>query len=179
MLAALGLTVVNEFVSADYLKQNLHRSVSGSVLNTARIPAFTVELGGYLTIDPTIVAAAVAGLRNVLRSIGMLDGSPELVEGVRVLTPPYPVRRMLHPFAPAAGIVEYKVRSGDSITVGQPVARLTDIYGCPIGTDDGLIRTEFDGYVLGLSVGAACYQGNPLLSIATHDDNNLILSYPI
>ena len=179
MLAAFGFTVVNEFVSSDYLKQNLHRSVSGSALNAARIPAFTVELGGYLTIDQAIVTAAVTGVRNVLRSIGMLDSAPEPTEGVRVLNPPYPVRRMLHPFAPASGIVEYKVRSGDSITAGQAVARLTDIYGCPIGADDGLIRTEFDGYVLGLSVGAACYQGNPLLSIATHDDNNLILSYPI
>src|SRR5262249_51696639 len=51
MLKAFGHTIVNEYASAEYIKMNLHRSVSGAVLNTARIPAFTAELGGYMTVD--------------------------------------------------------------------------------------------------------------------------------
>ncbi len=178
MLEAFGHTLINEFVSSEYLKKNLHRSVSGATLNTARIPAFTVELGGYMTIEPQIVAAAAAGIRNVLRWADMLVSPAEPITGVRVLTPGYPVRRMMHPHAPAGGIIQYFVKSGDTVTIGDCVARLTDIYGRPIGKNDGRILTEYDGYVLGLSVGAACYQNDPLLSLAVRDESDLLLPYP-
>ncbi len=178
MLNAFGHTVINEFVSSEFLKKNLHRSVSGATLNTARIPAFTVELGGYMTVDPVIVSAAVAGLRNVLRWAGMLPDSPEPITGIRLLTPGFPVRRMMHPYAPGSGIVEYFVKSGDAVTIGDEIARLTDIYGRPIGKNDGCVQTEYDGYVLGLSVGATCYQNDALLSLAVRDDSDLLLPYP-
>src|SRR5262249_1264954 len=45
MLDAFGFTIVNEFVADDYVSKNLHRSVSGSVLNGLGIPATTIELG--------------------------------------------------------------------------------------------------------------------------------------
>lgn len=179
MLAAFGHTVINEFVSADYIRKGLHRSVSGAALNSARIPAFTVELGGYLSVDPVYAAAATAGLRNVLHWAGMLDGGPEPISGIRVITPGYPVRRILHPFAPEAGVVEYHVGAGDLVTIGEPVARLTDIYGRPVGpaAEDGLIRSSYDGFVLGLTQGAICYQHDPLLSMAIRDDGSLVLPY--
>ena len=91
MLAAFGHTVIDEFASADYLKMNLHRSVSGSALNAARIPSFTAELGGFLTVDPTMVKAAVAGIRNVMRWAGMLDGKPEPISGIKILSSGYPI----------------------------------------------------------------------------------------
>lgn len=178
MLAAFGHTIINEFVASDYLKKNLHRSVSGSVLNMARIPAFTAELGGYLDVDYAIVAAAGSGIRNVLRWAGMLDSPMEFISGVKVINPGYPVRRMQHPFAPQSGIVRHLVSSGDWIKAGQAVARLTDIYGRPIGDDDGLVRTEHDGFVLGVSQGATCYQNDHLLGIAVRDDSDLLLPFP-
>ncbi len=178
MLEAFGHTVINEFVSAEYLKKNLHRSVSGATLNTARIPAFTVELGGYMTVDPAIVSAAVVGLRNVMRFAGMLHDAPEPISGICVLAPGFPIRRMMYPFAPASGIVQYLVKSGDTVTIGDTIARLTDIYGRPIGKNDGRIVTEYDGYVLGLNLGAACYQNEPLLSMVVRDDSDLLLPYP-
>ena len=36
MLRSLGLTMVNEFVSDQYLKLNLHRSVSGATSSAVR-----------------------------------------------------------------------------------------------------------------------------------------------
>jgi uncharacterized protein len=178
MLDAFGHTVVNEFVSAEYLKKNLHRSVSGAALNTARIPAFTAELGGYLSVDPTIVSAAASGIRNVLRWAGMLDGPMEPITSVRVFLPGHAMRRTQHPFAPQSGILHYLVKAGDTLTIGDPVARLTDIYGRPCGGDEGLIRTEFDGVVLGLLQGAICYQNDPLVSLAIRDDSELIAPFP-
>jgi predicted deacylase len=178
LLTAFGHTIVNEFVSAEYLKKNLHRSVSGAVLNTARIPAFTVELGGYMSVDPAIVLAAVTGLRNVMRHVGMLDDAPEVIAGIRILTPGFPVRRMMHPYAPESGIVQFLIKSGDSVTAGDPIACLTDIYGRPLGPSDGLIASEYDGYVLGLNLGAVCYQNDPLLSLLVRDDGDLVLPFP-
>ncbi|HVO42355.1 MAG TPA: succinylglutamate desuccinylase/aspartoacylase family protein [Aggregatilineales bacterium] len=178
MLTAFGHTVINEFASVEYRKQNLHRSVSGSALNTAGIPAFTVELGGYLTVDSTIVAAAVAGLRNVMRWAGMLDDAPEAITGIPILNPGYPIRRINHPYAPTGGIVSYRVRVGDTVRAKDPVARLTDIYGRPIGPHDGLVRSEHDGIVLGLTQGLTCYQSDPLVSLAIKDEGALVLPLP-
>jgi predicted deacylase len=178
MLTAFGHTVVNEFASAEYLKKNLHRSVSGAALNTAHIPAFTAELGGYMSVEPTYVAAAVGGIRNVLRWADMLDGEMEPITGVRQLSPGYAMRRAQHPFAPASGIVSYLVRAGDPVKSGEPVARLADIYGRPVGENDGLICSELDGIVLGVSQGAVCYQGDPLLSLAIRDDSDLVVPFP-
>jgi len=178
MLAVFGHTIVNEFVSTDYLRKALHRSVSGAALNSARIPAFTVELGGYMSVDPAIVNAAVVGIRNVMRWGGMLTDEPEAITDIRVLNPAYPIRRMQHPFAPAAGIVQYLVKVGETLINGDTVARLTDIYGRPLGKNDGCIVTDYDGYVLGLSIGAVCYQNDSLLSLAVRDESDLILPYP-
>ncbi|MEP7288770.1 MAG: succinylglutamate desuccinylase/aspartoacylase family protein [Chloroflexota bacterium] len=178
MLAAFGHTIVNEYASAEYLKMNLHRSVSGAAFNVARIPAFTAELGGFMSVDQSMVMAAVSGIRNVMRWAGMLAGDPEPILGIKIMNPGYPIRRMLHPVAPASGICSYYVKAGDTIAAGDPIARLTDIYGRPLGSDDGLVLTRHDGIVLGVSVGAVCYKNEPLLSLAIRDDSELVLPFP-
>ncbi|HLY28497.1 MAG TPA: succinylglutamate desuccinylase/aspartoacylase family protein [Aggregatilineales bacterium] len=178
MLEAFGHTIINEYVSTEYVRLNLHRSTSGAALNTARIPAFTAELGGYMTVDRSIVGAAVSGIRNVMRWATMLDGPMESISGIKVLTPGYPMRRMQHPQAPASGIIHYLVKAGDTVVAGEPVVRLTDIYGRPVGDDDGHIRTEHDGIVIGLSLGAVCYKNETLMSLAVRDDEELIHPLP-
>ena len=70
------------------------------------------------------------------------------------------------------------MKAGDTLTIGDPVARLTDIYGRPCCGDDGLIRTELDGIVLGLLQGATCYQNDPLVSLAIRDDSELVAPFP-
>jgi uncharacterized protein len=178
LLQAFGFTIINEFVFNDYLKKGLHRSVSGAALNNARIPAFTVELGGYGTIDPVIVAACAAGLRNVLRKMGMLHSPPEAITGIRVVSPGYPVRRLMHPYAPEAGIVEYLAHAGDMVQGGTPIARITDIYGRGVGKNDGRVVSEYDGLVLGQSVGAVCYQHDLLMTLAVRDNREMVLPLP-
>jgi predicted deacylase len=178
MLLAYGHTIINEYASAEYIKMNLHRSVSGAALNTARIPSFTVELGGYMTVDHDIVRAAVSGIRNVMRWAGMLKDTPETITGIKVLSPGYPIRRTQHPFAPHSGILHYYVKAGDTISAGQPIARITDIYGRPLGEDDGRVCSQFDGIVLGLLLGAVCYQNEALLSLAIADDSESVLPFP-
>lgn len=178
LLNAFGFTIVNEFASAEYLKKSLHRSVSGATLHIGNIPAFTLEIGGYLTVDPVIVQAACAGTRNAMRHIGMLTDAPEPITGVPVIKLDYPVRRTQHPHAPQSGMFRHLVRPGEFVRRGDPVSQMTDIYGRPIGPDGGMVRTEYDGFVLGLSQGMAFYQNDVLMTLAIRDDMPSVLPYP-
>ncbi len=178
MLEAFGMPIINEFPSAEYLKKNLHRSVSGAVLNRAGKPSFTVELGGYLQVNLQARNAAVVGLRNVMRWAGMLPGQHEPMPPIPYTRVDYPVRRMMHPRAPQSGIVTHLVDAGDIIKKGDPVARLTDIHGRPLGPDDGLLRTEHDGYVVGRMQGTVYYENEPVLWLSVRDHSELLIPYP-
>lgn len=178
MIDAVGFTVINEIVADSYISKNLHRSVSGSILNRAGIPAITMELGSPMHVDEGAVDACTAGLRNALRWAGMLDGEYEPISGIPVIRPGYPVRRQVSPHAPQAGIVHHLARPGQSIRKGQPLVRITDIFGRPLGKDDGLLRSEYDGFVIGWFHGIVRYQGEPILGLAIRDDSELIVAYP-
>lgn len=178
MIAAFGLPIINEFPSAEYLKKNLHRSVSGAVLNRLRRPAFTAELGGYLHVDWPARDAAVVGIRNVMRWAGMLSSNPEPMPPIPRPAVAFPVRRMMHPRAPQSGIVNHLVDAGDIVDKGQPVARLTDIYGRPLGSDNGLLYSQYDGYVVGRMQGMVYYENEPVIWMAVRDSGELLLPYP-
>lgn len=178
MLDALGLPVINEFGASSYLSRGLHRSVTGSVLNGLGIPAATIELGSWMHVDEHVVEGCLAGLRNVLRWAGLLPGKPERVTGIKRLDADRPLRRCIHPKAPHAGIVHHLVRPGTAVHAGDPVARLTDIFGQPVGDDDGLIRSEYDGYVLAWQQGVVRYEGEAIMIMAIPDDSELVIPYP-
>ncbi len=175
MVAALGLTVVREYRSEQYLDLNLHRSLSGATLNTARIPAITLELGGQNAVNQAHVEAALAGIRNVLRWAGMLPGPREPVTGVPVIDPGYAVRRVQHPRVPVACVVHLLVTPGQMVRAREPVARMVDIYGRPTGTRDGLLCTEHDGFVLGLYPSITYYPNEPVMGLAIRDDSELVM----
>ncbi len=178
MLDAFGFTVINEFVADDYVTRSLHRSVSGSLLNGAQIPSATIELGSWMHVDPHVVFACVCGLKNVMHWLNMLPGEPERIEGIRVMNLGYPVRRHVSPYAPKTGIAHHLLRPGDLVREGDPLVRLTDIFGKPLLEDDGLIRSEYNGFVMAWHHGVVHYQGDPIMDLAIRDDNHLIVPYP-
>ena len=87
---AFGLSIVNESPAAKYVELALHRSVAGSIVNTAGIPSLTLELGMGMAIDPPAVEAGAQGILNVLRAYEMIDG---VVEPMPTKPPPLTVRR--------------------------------------------------------------------------------------
>jgi len=178
MLDALGLTVVNEFASARYMELDLHRSVSGAALNRGRIPAITIEIGGQKAVNTDYVQAVVVGVRNVMRWAEMLPGPPEALPDIPIIRPGYPVRRTIHPRVPQACIVHHLVQPGDLLAPGTPVARMVDIYGRAIGPDSGLLRTKFEGFVLGLFPGMAFYPNDAILGLSIRDQNELVVQVP-
>jgi len=176
MLRAYGHTIVGEMPIKKQIEEKLHRSTSAALLYLGHRPAFTAELGTGDMPDPAIINACVAGTRNVMRWAGMLDGEMESILGVKVVDPGYPVRRLSTPRMKQAGVILHLLQSGDMVVKGQPVAEVRDIWGRPIG--DGLIRSEYDGFVLGLSHGIFFYPGEAVMHMAVPLEGELVEPYP-
>ncbi len=176
MVKAYGHTIITDFPAEKYVDEDLHRSTSAATLLLEGIPSFTPELGTGHMPDPAIVAASAAGTRNVMRWAGMLDGDPELIEGIKIVDPGFPVRRCSTPRVPEACIVQHLVQPGDLVKVGDPVAEMRDVWGRPVG--DGLLRSEYDGFVIGRSHGIYYYAGDAVLGTAIRDEAALVAPYP-
>lgn len=176
MVRAFGLAVVNEYPARKYVKQELHRSVAGFALNEVRIPAFTAELGATGVVDPNALRAGRQGIENVLIWAGMLPGVPRPISHVPVPDLGYNVCREEHPRVSTAGLVTYRVQSGDVVKEGDVIAHLRDIYARPIG--DGVVRTARAGWVIGLCAGMVVYPNTYLAELAVHDPEPLVARYP-
>jgi len=137
------------------LEEELHRSLSGACLNTARIPAFTAELGSDYIVEREIVAAAVAGLRNVLRSLGMLDDDHEEVPNVGEVPDEFPVRRTSIE-SPVTGLLRKRVEPGDLVREGEPIAEVAD----PFGETKHVFEAHRDGWVTSFQLGMGVEEGS-------------------
>lgn len=177
MCKAFGLPVVNESPASRYVEAKLHRSTSGAALNEARIPSFTVELGLIGGIDPQALSAARMGIINVLKWAGMLPGEPEPITSVPVPQLPFNTRRENQPRVRTSGIIRYYVRPGDVVRQGDLLATLTDVFGRPLAQDNE-IRAESDGWIISLSRGAICYQGQTVTNMAIRDDGPMVEPFP-
>jgi predicted deacylase len=174
---AFGIPVVNEYSANKYIKQRLHHSTAGATLHVAGIPAITPELGMGGDVDPLALRAGIAGIQNTLVWAEMLPGDPVAIDWIPQPDLGYPVTRLPHPRVPEPGIVSPLVRPGEIVRAAQPVAELTDIWGRPLG-EDGLIRTEYDGWVLSLRSGAQGYRYRPVMDLAVRDDEPLVQPWP-
>ena len=174
---SFGVPVVNEYGAKKYLKQRLHRSTAGAALHVAGIPAITPELGMGGDVDPLALRAGIAGIDNALVWAEMLPDDPVTIDWIPQPYLGYPVTRLPHPRVPEPGIVHALVRPGEIVRAGQPVAELTDIWGRPLN-EDGLIRTEHEGWALSLRSGAQGFRHRPIMDLAVRDDEPLVQPWP-
>jgi predicted deacylase len=178
LVEAIGITPVNEFAASTYVSRSLHRSVSGSILNKGGIPSVTVELGSLMHIDPGVVEAGLVGVRNALRWAGLLTGDYEPVTSIPLVSAGFTVRRDAGVYAPHSGIVHFLVRPGEPFTKGQPLARICDVFGRPVGNNGGLVKAGADGFVLGWAGGVIHYQSQMIMTLAVRDDGEMVVPYP-
>jgi N-alpha-acetyl-L-2,4-diaminobutyrate deacetylase len=80
----------------------------------------TTELGGAGTSTARSVAIARKGIRNLLIHAGILQGEMEVAPSVQLDMPDADCFL----FAETAGLIEYMLELGDSVRLGQPVARI-------------------------------------------------------
>lgn len=176
MCAAYGHSVVNEMGVDRYLAEKLHRSTTSAAVNVAHIPALTMELGTGHMPDPHIVRAAVAGLRNVLRWAGMLSGYAEPITGIKIVDPGFPCRRRSTPRVSQPCIVRHLVEPGDIVKKGQAIAEIRDVWGRLIG--EKILRSEYDGWIIGRTHGIVYYPGTEVVGMAIKDDLPTVQPYP-
>ena len=75
-----------------------------------------------------------------------------------------------------ACVVLHLVEPGDLVKAGDPIAELRDVWGRPLG--NGLLRAEYDGFVIGRAHGIFFYPGDAVLGMAVRDDGALVAPYP-
>lgn len=174
MARAFGLPIVHEMAPVTYLRQELHRSVSGSAVNALGMPALTIELGLTGALDPVVVEAGVNGVRNVLRWAGMLpDDLPDQ-------PPPAPIadfatRRDDSPHIPVSGLLTPLVQPGMRFTAGEPLARIVDVWGREL--PGGELVAPADGWLIGWRDGMARYAGQRAVSLAVRDEFPLVAPF--
>jgi hypothetical protein len=176
MIQAYGHTVINEFPVDKYIDEKLHRSTSAAAVFVGGIPAMTVELGTGHMPDPAITQASAAGTRNIMRWAGMLDDDMEPIQGIPVVNPGFSTRRCSTPRVAEACVVLHVVKPGDIVRAGGPVAEIRDVWGRPLG--EGILRSDFDGFVVGRSHGIYYYPGDHVTTLAIRDAQPLIAPYP-
>jgi predicted deacylase len=176
MVAAFGFGAVAEYAAPQYVAKELHRSTTGAALQELRLPAFTVELGGHTVADARNVAAAVIGLRNVMRWAGMLDGPREDMPQLPMPPDSRIRRRDDGPYAGQAGILDFKAAPGDYVPAGGVVAEIRDMWGRPVG--DGTVRAAADSWIIGLEDGVLAYPGAAIAHVGLVDDTPLVETWP-
>lgn len=173
MAQAYGHTVTADFAVDKYINEKLHRATTAAVSMLAGIPALTAELSSPYTPTPEVVNAGVAGLRNVMRWGGMLDGEMEPITGIKVVDPGFPTHRRSVARVTQACIVHHLKEPGDLVKVGDPLVEMRDAWGRSLG----VLNSEYDGFVISRPTGILYYPGDAAMLLAIRDDEPRIGEY--
>ncbi len=120
------------------------------------IPAMTTETGQLGLNDEHSIALAEHGIRNLMRHLGMLEGTVEPNPGV-VWLEGYQVVN-----SPVTGVFRATVRDGYAVAEGSLLGELYDAFGARIGD----VRAPFAGvvnYVIGTP---PAIEGQPLAMVS-------------
>jgi len=113
---------------ADYILANDKGMYVGdmnphTILGERGIPAFGVEIGEGGRVDPEDIEYGMRGIRNVLKTVGMLPGETE-TRGRQCV-----IRTMNVIRAKRGGLLRLHVRLNETVQAGQLVASVYSIFG--------------------------------------------------
>ena len=120
------------------------------------IPAITTETGQLGQNDEHSIALAERGIRNLMRHLGMLEGTVEPNTGVVWLKDYQVITR------PVTGVFRATVRDGYAIAEGGLVGELYDAFGAKIGE----VRAPFAGIVNYVVGTPPAVEGQPLAMVS-------------
>ena len=72
--------------------------------------------------------------------------------------------------------MRHRVEPGDLVRRGDPIAELYDAWGRPVG--EKLLRSDYDGWIMGRTHGIAYYPGTEVCGLAIRDDLPTVQPYP-
>ena len=114
-----------------------------------------MEGGEIWKVEPSIVESATRGVKNVLRSLEMLDGPPD--------RPAYQVfiEKSTWIRAERGGFLQFHIKPGDIIEKDQPLATNTTL----LGAERSTLRAPFDAVVIGMTSLPAISPGEPVCNL--------------
>jgi hypothetical protein len=118
----------------------------------AGCPTIIMEGGEVWKVEPTIVAAAVRGVKNVLRNLGMLAGQPDRPDYQVIIEKTKWVR------ADRGGFLRFHVKPGEIVDAGQPLATNSNL----LGRDHNTLAAPFPAVVLGMTTLPSTSPGEPV-----------------
>ena len=129
----------------------------------AGIPVIVYEAGEALRFDEFSIRAGVRGIKNVLRSLGMLakKSGGKAVEKLVVAEDTRWIR------APESGIVRPRVDLGARVVKDQVLASITD----PLGVSETDVLSHDEGVVIGISRLPLIHEGEALMHLASYKKN--------
>ena len=121
----------------------------------AGCPTIIMEGGEVWKVEPGVVEAATLGIKNVLRSLGMLAGKAKSPAYQLVIEKSKWVR------ADRGGFMKFHVKPGDIIEKDQPLATNTTL----LGSERSVLYAPFDAVVIGMTSLPAISPGEPLCNL--------------
>lgn len=121
----------------------------------AGCPTIIMEGGEIWKVEPGIVASAVRGVKNVLRSLDMHDGEIESPDYQVVIEKSKWIR------ADRGGFLQFHVSPGDIIEKDQPLATNTTL----LGRERSVLLSPYDAIVIGMTTLPAISPGEPVCNL--------------
>lgn len=121
----------------------------------AGCPTVIMEGGEVWKVEPGVVESATRGVRNVLRTLEMLEGP--------VQTPAYQIiiEKSTWIRADRGGFMKFHVKPGDIIEQDQPLATNTTL----LGEERNILRAPFDAVVIGMTSLPSVSPGEPICNL--------------
>lgn len=115
-----------------------------------------LEAGEPLKIEPGVLQIGIRGVRNVLKSLDMVQGLME--------RPVYQTRidRAVWVRAESGGILRFHVSPGDMVRADQPIATNVNVFG----HEQHVLLSPVEGIVLGMTTLPTVKPGEPVCQIA-------------
>jgi len=147
--------------------EELKNAITGALVNTAKIPSYTLELGGPLVVSNKFVEIGLNSVKNVLSYLGMINPIEPLWQYQNKLNLEPVYETVWKRYSPDyAGIVEYKVRAGDMVKRGDVLARIKNLFDNTIQ----LIKAKEDSVIISYADQSICFPGDELIMAARHSD---------
>ena len=122
----------------------------------AGCPTIVLEAGEPLKMQPIVLEAGILGVTNVLRWLGVVEGSPSKPEFQVYVRD----RRWIR--ADVGGLLHYHVAPGEAVEAGQPLATNLSVYG----DQQNAMTAPEDGIVIGVTTRPAVKPGEPVFHLA-------------
>ena len=121
----------------------------------AGCPTIIMEGGEVWKVEPSIVESATRGVKNVLRSLEMLDGQIQSPKYQIVIEKSKWIR------AEKGGFMQFHIKPGDIVEKDQPLATNTTL----LGHEQSMLHAPFDAVVIGMTSLPAISPGEPLCNL--------------